>query len=97
MEFTQQEILQQTAIEFDEVFVDMRKGIAQTKYIALVKDDAEVWIEDKCYPVPDEYKGFWMMEWQDNLQYVNFSEAIREYEWVKCEQKEVVSIEYVEV
>ena len=96
MNFTTEEVLQQVAVEFDEVFVNMRKGIGQTKYIALVKDDAEIWVEDKCYPVPEKYKGFWMMKYAYNLQHTDFREALREYEWVKCVQKEVVHIEYVE-
>lgn len=36
------------------------------------------------------------MDYADNLQYTSFSEALREYDWVKCVQKEVVHIEYVE-
>lgn len=50
MNLTREEVLQQVAVEFDEVFINMRKGIGQTKYIALVKDDAEIWVEDECYP-----------------------------------------------
>lgn len=82
----------------DEVFVDMRKGVAQCRYIGEITANSEYWNEDNTYhKVPDYLVGFWMMEYQTNLNYMGFSEAVRNEEWVKCEKIETITYEYVEV
>lgn len=94
---TNEEIFFEVCTEFDEVFVGIRKGVAQTRYIALVEEDAEYWDGDKMVPVPDEVKGFWMMSCATDLKYTNFSLALKDFDWVKCERVEVITYEYKEI
>lgn len=85
--------------EVDEVFVDMRKGVAQTRYIGVINEGAEYWDEKqgRLLVVPENLVGLWMMKDYYDLRYLNFREAVNHESWVRCTKVETISYEYVEV
>ena len=79
-------MLYQVAEEVEEIYVEDRKGISQTKYVFEVKEGATYWGEEaEEGVVADEYVGFWMMSYADDLGCIGLGEAIRDYNWVRCE------------
>tara|TARA_R110000782_G_scaffold92621_2_gene176029 strand:- start:2725 stop:3039 length:315 start_codon:yes stop_codon:yes gene_type:complete len=101
MEFNDyhRDILQQVAREEDEVFYEMRKGIAQNKYIMEIPEGS-TYFSSKKYEelkVPSYLIGFWMMEYADNLQYERLDESIMSRSWVKCEAKEILTKTWEEI
>ena len=92
-------ILKEVAREVEEFHVDFRKGKSQSKYVMEVKAGDEYWHlkkEDFFY-VPEHLVGTWMMTYAGDLEYTNLDEAIDTYDWVKCEEVEVVTKEWREV
>lgn len=88
------EVAKECGYEIDEVFVDIRKDVPQTKYIMEVKGDSYIGKDGLEHTVPEEFKGFWMMRYATDLRWTPLHEAIEDYEWVRCEQVEVVSYEW---
>jgi len=86
----------QLATYIDEVLVDERKGIAQERYVMEIKPDAKYLNDDDVFvKAPSEMVGTWMLEDQTSLMYLGFTEALRDYDWVKCKEVEVVTTEWV--
>lgn len=86
--------------EVEEFHYEMRKGVSQNKYVFEVKpnqtwDDWENVKQD--IPVPPQYVGLWMLDSADDLQYDNLDECLKSRYWVKCEKKELITYEYVEL
>lgn len=92
-------ILDQVAIQVDEVYIEDRKGIAQTRYIMRVDEGAtwNDWDSDMCADeiVSSSLVGHWMTAFPDNLTYRDMAECLKDLHWVKCEPKEVITIEWV--
>lgn len=101
IEFTDKEIkiLKDVAIAVEEVYVEDRKGISQTKYVMRV-DEGEYtdWNSDfgDEKPVPKKLIGTWMMAYGCDLRDECLSDCF-EYHWVRCEQEEVTTFEWVAV
>lgn len=100
MRFSKQQvtILKHVAIEVDEVFSEVRKGIPQTKYIFEVRPGAtwDDWEKDQMsLSVPDELVGLWMMSYSGDLTSEPLREALADYDWVKCLKRETTAWEYV--
>lgn len=95
----EREIIRECYRNIDEVFVQMRKGVAQTKYIIEVAPDAE-YMCTKTYeyiPVPEHLIGFYMMKYPTDLNWADPVDAIKAYVWVKCKPVEVVTTVWEEV
>lgn len=85
--------------EVDEVYVETRKNVPQTRYIIEFRE-GDSWYDgssDVEVFVPDNWVGFWMMTYPDNLQYTTLMEALSTYEWVKCEERTCTVSEWVGV
>lgn len=72
MMFTEQELeyISQVVRGCEEEFIEMRKGVPQTKYIIHIPDE-EVWCSDveDFIPVPHHLVGYWREKWAgDNTQ-----------------------------
>jgi|TARA_R110000850_G_scaffold247757_1_gene372707 hypothetical protein len=76
----------------EEVFYEMRKTVAQSYYVieVLVGED---WCDDivDFRRVPEHILGFWRMEYADDLNYVSVKEAIKDFNWVRCEKVSVTT------
>tara|TARA_B100001105_G_scaffold249052_1_gene235509 strand:+ start:1532 stop:1837 length:306 start_codon:yes stop_codon:yes gene_type:complete len=96
MNSVEREVFMQTAIEVEEVHSYMRKGVAQNYYVAEIEAGLEYWDVKKndLVKVPSHMVGLWRMRFPSDLQYLGFSEARDEDDWVKCVRKETVSYEY---
>ena len=96
----EKEILHNVANEVDDFLDDQRKGVAQSKYVLQV-EEGETWYDwqnDKHdIPVPPELVGHWMMSYAADTDELSFSDAIDKMHWSKCEKKEVVTMEWVEL
>lgn len=95
----EREIIRECYTYVDEVFVEMRKGVAQTKYIIEIQPDAE-YMCMKTYeyvPVTKDLVGFHMMMHPRDLNYIDYRNAIMDYDWVKCKPVEVVTTVWEEV
>lgn len=90
-------ILQRVAVEIDEEFGDVRKGIPQSKYVMRVEEGKTYFdstgIERK---VPEVLVGYWMMQFETDLRHTPVSECFDD-QWVKCYQKEVTTYEWREL
>lgn len=97
----QLEMLANNVCYIDEFHVEERKGLSLSKYVFEVKPDASYWDSDvnEMLPISPELIGFWVMNWEESLQYLGLDEAVRKRDWVKCtsERKEVVVYEWVPV
>ena len=81
----------------DEVFVDLRKGQAETRYILHVSPDAEYFDLDKneMATVDEDLVGYWMQQYQSNNSWDSYNERLYDNEgWVKCKQVEVVTTKW---
>ena len=92
--FTEDEqiILDDCCREIDEIYVEDRKGISQTKYIFEVKEgtwwDWRLTDEDGMVNIPEVLVGTWMMQHAEDLSYDNLAYCIKNYSWVKCHKVE---------
>ena len=78
----------------DEVFVDLRKGKAQTRYIVKVSPNARYYNLEKesICEIDEDLIGYWMQEYKGDNYYDSYKCRLEEnYGWVKCESIEVVS------
>lgn len=92
------DIFQQCLQPVEEVFVDLRKWKPQTRYVGEIKEFDEYWGSDnKWHIVPDSLVGLWMLKWQGDLSLTPFNDSVRNDDWVKCEKKEIITYEYIEV
>lgn len=103
-QFTKEElfIIGQDYYLVDEVVVDIRKGIPQTRYVIEVGCyDKQVWsLEKDCLiDFPDYLKGLWMQDWATDNTYDGVSSRLKDEDecWVKCKQVEVTTYEYQEI
>ena len=98
--FTDQEklMLECAISQEEEIFIDMRKGIAQTKYVFYIEPN-QTWNDwenvKRDIPIPDKYSGWWMMDFADNLQHQNLQHCLDDHDWVKCKRVETTTYEYV--
>lgn len=99
VEFTKKEIriLKDVAKYVDEIYVEDRKGISQTRYIIQV-DVGEYtdWDSADCIDraIPKKLIGTWMLASATDLRYESWPDCF-EYQWVKCKQVEVTTTEWV--
>ena len=81
----------------DEVFVNLRKGKAQTRYIIEV-ERGSTYFNTKSYnldAVDKELLGFWMQEFETDNSWDGYIEALRNNNgWVKCKPVEVKTIKW---
>lgn len=100
MDFSEKqiEILEQVAIEVDEVLVETRKNKPQSFYVFEVKEDAEYFNDTSCEmeAVPEDLVGFWKMAYLDDLSYYSLKEAFGRYSWRKTFKKEIVTYEWAD-
>lgn len=107
-EFTQKEIyiLTEVASEVDEIYVEDRKGVSQTKYVMVVKDGTyddfstyDGTNDEGCFdiPIPEDLIGTWMMSHHCDLRYETLKDCIKGYDWVKCKQVDKVITVWEEV
>ena len=91
MTFTvkEQEVLEQVAIEADEVFDYIRKGIPQTKYVMKVPIGV---LLNGPY---EHLVGYWMMSHSTDLRYEPLNKCFND-SWDKCQQVEVTTLEWRE-
>lgn len=101
--FTEKErlMLEQVAKWADDFEADSRKGMVQIKYVIEVLEGM-IWYdweksEDEL-TVPKEYVGHWMTAESTCEQYgvQAWEIALSDMSWVKCEPKEITTIEWVE-
>lgn len=82
-----------------EVFVNLRKGKAQTRYIVKVSPDAKYYNfekEDICN-VDNDLVGYWMQKWEGDNSYDSYRCRLEDNdEWVKCKQIEVIKTKWEE-
>lgn len=100
MNFTseQVDILRGVALQRAEIFSDIRKGVPQTKYVFEVEHGEYFSSVTYNYEkIPHDLVGFWMMRWEGDLTQIHLLESIKDDVWVKCEQKEIVTYEWVEL
>ncbi len=96
----EQEILFTLSCNITEEFEDLRKGVAQTFYVFEIKADDTFCSAENDYEeteVSEEYVGFWKMKYADNLRHYAFRDCLRDYDWVRCVKREVVTVEWEEV
>lgn len=74
----------------EEVFSDIRRGIPETYYVIEVTGDGETWVDDRevFELVPARLVGFWRMEGGCDLRHKPVREAIKDYDWFRCEKVE---------
>ena len=89
------------SVEVDEVFEDMRKGIAQTFYVVKIPKDITYWDEDRQNMVtvltPSDFPRLWRMSWPDDLKYISLSQALKDYDWEPCKAVDVTVPEYQKI
>lgn len=99
MEFNKSQLHQmlECATYEDEVFVDLRKGLAQTRYIVQVSSRAEYFDLDKeeILPVDENLVGYWMQQYESDNSWDEYSDRLSDNNgWVKCKQVEVVTTKW---
>ena len=81
----------------DEVFVNFRKGKAQTRYIIEVESGTN-YFNTTTYDfevVGEDLVGFWMQEFETDNSWDGHFETLRSNNgWVKCEPVEVKTIKW---
>ena len=80
----------------DEVLFEIKNRVPQTQYI--IRIDARAYWDTVLLadmPVPDELVGYWMMREAARLTYVPVREAIKIYNWAKCEKQEITTHTWV--
>ncbi len=94
MNFTKEDIsyLINASDLVEEVYVDDRKGVSQSKYVFEVGEE-----NAKTFEVPSHLLGTWMMRFEGDLRYTSLDEAIADEEWVRCKEKKIVTTVWVEV
>ncbi len=104
MDFNENEvdIIRQCKVDdsIQELLIDTRKGVPQSRYVFGVHADSKYddFENGKLdLPVPVHLHGYWMTDFPTDLRYINFFDALPAHDWVKCEPKEVVTIEWVEI
>ena len=77
----------------EEPLEDIRKGVPQTYYVIEVTGDGETWVDDRevFEPVPDRLVGFWRMDGGCDLRHKPVREAIKDYDWFRCEKVERIT------
>lgn len=102
--FTKEElfIIEQDYYLVDEVVVDIRKGIPQTRYVVEFGcKDTQVWCNEKDCMIdfPEHLKGLWMQDWATDNTYDSVSCRLKDPDegWVKCKEVEVTTSEYQEI
>lgn len=83
------EIIRESAEEVDEYFVEMRKGVAQTRYVMHVPD-----VDFLGNKPPKHLVGLWMMAYPCDLSYTALDQAISLYDWVRCKEVKVTTTAY---
>ena len=89
-------IIKETCEYIDEVYEDDRKGISQNFYVMEVKEGSE-YLYPKTYKhkkVPSKLVGIFKMRYATDLRYISLSEAVWDYEWVRCKPVEVTVTEW---
>tara|TARA_R110000851_G_C12804910_1_gene537853 strand:- start:289 stop:603 length:315 start_codon:yes stop_codon:yes gene_type:complete len=93
-------MLSEAAREVEEFYYEMRKGVPQTKYVFEITKDA-TWLDpDNDYTpttLGEEYLGFWVMVFADDLRHTRLDECIRDAHWARCYKKEVTTYEWEEL
>jgi len=84
------DILVDNFTEEDEILVDRRKGVPQTKYLISVNNTYFCY-EDYCdKPTPDHLRGYWMQEYQGDNRYKDAKHCLENgEEFVKCRLRKV--------
>lgn len=81
----------------DEVFVNLRKGKAQTRYIIEIQSGSR-YFNTTSYDmdvVDEELVGFWMQEFETDNSWDGYLDTLRDNNgWVKCKPVEVKTIKW---
>lgn len=92
--------LQEVAIYVDEIFVEMRKGVPQTRYILEVKPLSVYYDLDKNQraEVDSDLVGYWMQKFPTDNRYDDWQDVVRNNgEFVKCKPIEVTTVTWEEL
>lgn len=90
--------------KIDEVFIEMRKNVPQTKYVIEIKQDL-VWCNEKeeLINIPEELVGIWMESSESDNTMINASERLGlgdssyRTSWVKVKKIEKITYSYEEL
>jgi hypothetical protein len=79
----------------DEVFYEMRKGLAQSYYVieVLAGEEWDGNIQEFC-PISDHLVGFWRTAHADDLSYMHAARAIKDFDWVRCEKATITTYDW---
>lgn len=92
--------LQECAEYVDEVVVELRKGIAQTRYIVKVKPNSYYFDLDtnNIVPVDSTLVGHWMQRFPTDNRYDSYRHRLEDKDdFVKCEKHVVEIISWREI
>ena len=95
----QRSLLSTVVCYVEEVLVDERQGVPQSKYVVEIPDGASYWDDDKeeFVVAPSEVCGFWIMKFSYDLRHTSQQKAFAEFDdWVKCEKRDVIVQQWVE-
>lgn len=95
----EQDMLWAVSCNVDEVFEDLRKGVAQTFYVFQVEATA-TYFSATTYKeeyVDEEYVGYWKMKHSHDISDEDLRDCLHHYAWVRCFKKEIVSYEWEEL
>lgn len=84
----------------EEVQDYIRKGVPQSRYVVNISSGTEYWCchSDEMVVVPEEFVGNWMLSDSCDLRYDAWNtRVILEDEWVRVEQKEIITYEWEEM
>lgn len=84
----------------DEVFVDLRKGKAQTRYIVYVPVGSQYFCleDDVMKTVDPNLTGYWMQEFYGDNSWDGYLETLQDNDgWVKCKSVEVTTLKWEKI
>lgn len=92
--------LQECAEYVDEVFVELRKGKAQTRYIIKVSPDAQYFDLDTndIETVDQSLVGYWMQRFATDNSWDSYKRRLEDKDdFVKCEKNIIQTINWREI
>ena len=69
----------------EEIDGEGRKGVHQSKYV-IECPEGEYWCSKKNVykPIPKELVGFWIMMFDEDLNHMDWRQALDNMNWCKC-------------